>query len=416
MNTYTISINGGAVNTCESLRLSPLSITWSNGGGEKLLIDVPASPGNALALAHDDLVWLWDSTGALIFTGRALSPGRTLTPGARRGVVEIAGPHQMLDEYLFARLQYGRTPADEGLYATPSTFGLDPYVAKCRLFTHNGGGNLGQPLGFNDDYHGAAASYTDQAQELLQMALDRVPAGTFQIGTVALGDDKPVGKWVFGESIWAMLVKVVTAVPDGLLWCDHSTYPPTLHARRYSELPATGYTHGHPPLVSASFATRWDLCANGLAVAILHADSSYFSAEYGPTRTYDDMVRSPSRVSQAARRVRAMEVVIDEYTEHHPRQWVDRLYSDLGTVWASGEIVLARGGAWSPVVRIDGLAPEQLPALYVQQVTHDLLTGQRRLTFGPPGHLDAADLAGRSQAAAWSHNGTPNTQKNNVAG
>lgn len=109
---YFIQINGGSVVTCQSLKLSPVTLTTGNMQPGELAFKwhhcgAAAGAASLCPIQHDDLVKFWDgdpgTSGELLFIGLGLSPVVSSGPDGLTVQAAARDALRLFEERLFVR-------------------------------------------------------------------------------------------------------------------------------------------------------------------------------------------------------------------------------------------------------------------------------------------------------------------------
>lgn len=276
---YWIKTGSGEATLCESLRIGPRSIDFTNMAPDVLtLVQHRKSDGTWMGnFAHDRTVRFYredpDSAElSQVFCGRVLAPETVSAGGGDKRIVRVAGVLQAFAEYKFVRGSWdGWLKAGSTRYTVyDSNFYNSPVVG---LFY----GNEWREM-INGYYFKYVGQQTIPAafQELIDYVVARVSADDLgEVWSPELVSNyfgpsplTPKPAWEENVSCDEWLVKVLRPQVDAFVSVDYSGDRPALRAGRYRDEPVVELPERGWPLMETRTRRRYDQEAKGIAVAM----------------------------------------------------------------------------------------------------------------------------------------------------
>lgn len=396
---YTLSIDGAAPVTTESLACQVRQRQRVNQGPDSLTLRWLRGAGQALPITDNQRVVVYQD-GVPFFTGWHVLPKVSLRANDGSFESSLLGPWHWFQEYTFCRLDPALIPdtADittsdiRHLYASPAT----PFTITNANAVLSASAVTGMPI-----RGGTIRTVQQELEEVIEYVrlntIRQQGTAAFQTGTISLPTMYRLLNEIHDQRCESLVRGVFTPFPDGVVWFDYSTSPPTLNVGAMRNATPVAIAYGDLDLSEISLTARTDMQVSGVVIKYeqAYASGTYFRGNKG-TYAYP----AGAQMNDAGVFV-ASTTVDGSFTPDGAANPIlaQALYASLSNLVIEGALpFVARtpradahpGSAWT----LTGDAPFAAlgGALWTQSVTDDCATGRTTCQLGYPRHLGIRDL------------------------
>jgi hypothetical protein len=372
-----------ATRTLNNQAADELSLTIARGAG--ILADLPFAVGDMLTLWRDSTRWFQGKIDRI--TRAADGPSHSLT-------ILAYGPWKDMERLVYMQSRkYVTDPLANPTPVTGSTLDISDFTTTTKLSSK---------IFLQEDEDGEKVATDGTVSTALAYAIGKGIA--IQAGTIDAGESVPRQEYS-DQTVADIITRALAWTPGQVTYIDHSTTPPTIHAREKAARTVHTIDLADADVTALDLHPRPDLQLAGVRINYLREherdDFSFYTLDV------DEAGDDPTGVNGLVMTFELYGSYLylsaeDTYSvadpEEVPTGLAGRLYAAYSESAWEGSITLKQTELplvnWlTRRIAIAGGRPEWAGlAIAVQSVSEEICSAETTLTIGPPAHLSGGDF------------------------